>query len=193
MTVATDKPGYAILIPHETAARAAEYLASLRSGTAVAGVRLADRLQGRSLDTLAAAAPGSADRQLVEHILGAVGSVLWVEREPLIDAVTAVSGSGPAYVFLLIEALEAAALEAGFDAAQARQLALETFRGASTLAATDAEPPAVLRARVTSKGGTTERGVAALEAGGVRQAMAQAVAAAGRRAVELADVFGQAD
>jgi pyrroline-5-carboxylate reductase len=141
----------------------------------------------------AAAAPGSADRQLVEHILGAVGSVLWVEREPLIDAVTAVSGSGPAYVFLLIEALEAAALEAGFDAAQARQLALATFCGASTLAATDAEPPAVLRARVTSKGGTTERGVAALEAGGVRQAMAQAVAAAGRRAVELADEFGQAD
>jgi len=133
----------------------------------------------------------AADRALVERILGAVGSVIWVDSEALVDAVTAVSGSGPAYVFLLIEALEAAALDIGFDAVQARQLALATFAGASTLAATDSEPPAMLRARVTSRGGTTERGVAALEAGGVRAAMLHAVRAAQQRALELGDEFGE--
>lgn len=133
----------------------------------------------------------AADRLQVERILGAVGSVLWVGQESLIDGVTAVSGSGPAYVFLLIEALEAAAGQVGFDAAQSRQLALATFAGAATLAARDAEPPATLRARVTSRGGTTERGVAALESGGVRSVVAQAVLAANQRAVELGDEFAQ--
>jgi len=130
------------------------------------------------------------DRARVERILGAVGSVLWVEREALVDAVTAVSGSGPAYVFMMIESLEAAAAEVGFDPAQARQLALATFAGASSLAAADAEPPAVLRARVTSKGGTTERGIAALEAGGLRALVSTAVQAANLRAIELGDESG---
>jgi pyrroline-5-carboxylate reductase len=132
----------------------------------------------------------SDDRQRVERILCAVGSVLWVERESLVDSVTAVSASGPAYVFLMIEALEAAAVDVGFDAAQARQLALATFAGAANLAAGDAEPPSVLRARVTSKGGTTERGIAALEAGGLHRLVAEAVQAANRRAVELGDEAG---
>ncbi len=138
------------------------------------------------------AAPDLAadDRARVERILGAVGGVLWVERETLVDAVTAVSGSGPAYVFLMIESLEAAAAGVGFDPVQARQLALATFAGAANLAAVDAEPPAVLRARVTSKGGTTERGIAALEAGGLRALVAQAVHAANRRAIELGDESG---
>ena len=138
----------------------------------------------------AAPALSSDDRARVERILGAVGGVLWVEREALVDAVTAVSGSGPAYVFMMIEALEAAATGVGFDAAQARQLALTTFAGAANLAAADAEPPAVLRARVTSKGGTTERGIAALEAGGLHALIAEAVQAANRRAVELGDESG---
>jgi pyrroline-5-carboxylate reductase len=130
------------------------------------------------------------DRACAERILGAVGSVLWVEREALVDAVTAVSGSGPAYVFMMIESLEAAAVGVGFDPAQARRLALATFTGASNLAAADAEPPAVLRARVTSKGGTTERGIAALEAGGLRALIAAAVQAANERAVALGDESG---
>jgi pyrroline-5-carboxylate reductase len=134
--------------------------------------------------------PGE-DRASVERILGAVGQVLWVDREALIDAVTAVSGSGPAYVFMMIEALEAAAQGVGFDAAQARQLALATFAGAANLAAGDAEPPAVLRARVTSKGGTTERGIAALEAGGLHGLVAGAVHAANVRAVELGEESGK--
>jgi pyrroline-5-carboxylate reductase len=134
--------------------------------------------------------PGE-DRASVERILGAVGQVLWVDREALIDAVTAVSGSGPAYVFMMIEALEAAAQGVGFDAAQARQLALATFAGAANLAAGDAEPPAVLRARVTSKGGTTERGIAALEAGGLHGLVAGAVQAANLRAVELGEESGR--
>ncbi len=139
------------------------------------------------------AGPGlsSDDRARVERILGAVGDVLWVAREAQIDAVTAVSGSGPAYVFMMIEALEAAAAGVGFDAAQARRLALATFAGAANLAAVDAEPPAALRARVTSKGGTTECGIAALEAGGLHRLVAEAVQAANRRAVELGDESGR--
>ena len=132
------------------------------------------------------------DRSRVERILGAVGSVLWVEREALIDAVTAVSGSGPAYVFMMIESLEAAAAAVGFGPAQARQLALATFAGASNLAAADAEPPELLRERVTSKGGTTERGISALEAGGLRALVAQAVHAANRRAIALDEESGRA-
>jgi pyrroline-5-carboxylate reductase len=133
-----------------------------------------------------------SDRHRAAVILGAVGEVLWVEREAMIDAVTAVSGSGPAYVFLCIEALEAAAIEAGFPAAQARALAVRTFAGAGALAAAEPESPSVLRARVTSRGGTTERGVAALEAAGLREAMREAVAAALHRAVELGDESGRA-
>ncbi|MBC7781837.1 MAG: pyrroline-5-carboxylate reductase [Proteobacteria bacterium] len=139
----------------------------------------------------AGAALEAADRGVVERILGAVGAVLWVEREVQIDALTAVSGSGPAYVFLLIEALEAAAREVGFDATQSRQLALATFAGASALAASDVDPPEVLRARVTSPGGTTERGIAAFEAGGVRAAFVRAVTAANQRASELGDAYGR--
>jgi len=138
----------------------------------------------------AAPALSQDDRARVERILGAVGSVLWVEREALVDAVTAVSGSGPAYVFMMIESLEAAAVGVGFDPEQARRLALATFTGASNLAAADAEPPAALRARVTSKGGTTERGIAELEAGGLRALIAAAVQAANQRAVALGDESG---
>jgi pyrroline-5-carboxylate reductase len=136
------------------------------------------------------AALGADDRRAVERILAAVGSALWVDREPLIDAVTAVSGSGPAYVFLLIEAFEAAACASGLSAEQARALVLGTFGGASALAAQSPEPPQTLRARVTSRGGTTERGIAALEAGGVRETVARAVAAAHQRAIELGTEFG---
>jgi pyrroline-5-carboxylate reductase len=139
-------------------------------------------------------APPAVDqdaRSQAEAVLRAVGRVVWVEDEPQLDAVTAVSGSGPAYVFYCIEALEAAAEAQGLAPETARQLALQTFFGAAKLALESGEEPAVLRQRVTSKGGTTERGVAALEAAGVRQAVAQAVEAASRRSAELGDDLGR--
>jgi pyrroline-5-carboxylate reductase len=118
--------------------------------------------------------------------------VLWIEREELMDAVTAVSGSGPAYVFYLLEAMEQAALELGFDARAARLLSLETVLGAARLAAADDTDPAVLRARVTSRGGTTERAIGVLEAAGVRQHFVDAIKAAAERSRELGDALGAA-
>jgi pyrroline-5-carboxylate reductase len=136
-------------------------------------------------------AVGPDARSQAEAVLRAVGGVVWVDGETQLDAVTAVSGSGPAYVFYFIESLEAAALAQGLSAAIARQLALQTFFGAAKLALESTEEPAVLRQRVTSKGGTTERGVAALEAAAVGQAIAQAVDAASRRSAELGDELGR--
>lgn len=138
------------------------------------------------------ALPGvdAGQRRRAEQVLKAVGQVVWVEDEARIDAVTAISGSGPAYVFLFIEALEAAALDLGLDADSARALALQTVYGAAALAVQDGSDPAVLRARVTSKGGTTERGIAALEAHGVRAAVQTAARAAADRARELGDLLG---
>jgi pyrroline-5-carboxylate reductase len=130
-------------------------------------------------------------RSQAEAVLRAVGGVVWVEDEPLQDAVTAVSGSGPAYVFYCIESLEAAARAQGLAPATARQLALQTFFGAAKLALESGEEPAVLRQRVTSRGGTTERGVAALEAAGLQSAFRQAVEAASRRSAELGDELGR--
>ena len=130
-------------------------------------------------------------RSQAEAVLRAVGGVVWVEEELHLDAVTAVSGSGPAYVFYCIEALEAAALEQGLPLATARQLALRTFFGAAKLALESGEEPGVLRARVTSKGGTTERGIAALEAGAVNLAFGKAVEAASHRSAELGDELGR--
>ncbi len=135
-------------------------------------------------------AVGAADRAAVEKILGAVGAVVWVEREEDLDAVTAVSGSGPAYVFYFIEALEQAARELGLSAEAARRLALETFAGAVKLAVQGAEPPSRLRERVTSRGGTTERALKSLEEGRVKEAIVHAVRAAAERARAMGDEFG---
>jgi len=139
----------------------------------------------------AAPAVGTEARSQAEAVLRAVGGVVWVDDETQLDAVTAVSGSGPAYVFYAIESLEAAAVAQGLAPATARQLALQTFFGAAKLALESGEEPAVLRQRVTSKGGTTERGIAALEAAAVKQAFAQAVEAASRRSAELGDELGR--
>jgi pyrroline-5-carboxylate reductase len=108
----------------------------------------------------------------------------------MLDAVTGVSGSGPAYVFYFLEACEAAAQAQGFAPAEARRLAYATFAGAVALAQGSDAPPATLRAQVTSKAGTTERGVAVLEARAVKAAIIEAVAAATERARELGDAFG---
>jgi len=136
-------------------------------------------------------AVNAADRAAAERILGAVGATLWLEREEDLDAVTAVSGSGPAYVFYFIEALEQAARELGLSKEAARTLALETFAGSVKLAAAAGEPPATLRGRVTSRGGTTERAVQSLEADRVREAIVRAVRAAAERSRELGDELGK--
>lgn len=135
-------------------------------------------------------AVSAADRKAAETILGAVGATVWLDREEDLDAVTAVSGSGPAYVFYFIEALERAACELGLATDAARKLALETFAGAVRLLAESGEAPATLRARVTSKGGTTERALLALEADRVTEAIVRAVRAAAERSRELGDELG---
>lgn len=134
---------------------------------------------------------GSADRSRVDTVLGAVGTTLWLEREEQLDAVTAVSGSGPAYVFYFIEALQQAAQELGFSPAAARELALGTFSGAVELATGANEDVATLRLRVTSKGGTTERAIAHLDANQVRECIVAAVHAAAQRSRELGTEFGK--
>jgi pyrroline-5-carboxylate reductase len=133
-----------------------------------------------------------AGRAGAERILGAVGETLWLGDEAMMDAVTAVSGSGPAYVFYFIEALQEAALAQGFAPDEARRLALATFLGAARLAAGSPEAAATLRARVTSKGGTTERALGVLEVSRVKQHVIDAVAAAAERSRELGDDLGNA-
>jgi pyrroline-5-carboxylate reductase len=132
-----------------------------------------------------------AQRDLAESILRAVGVAVWVGDERLMDVITALSGSGPAYFFLVMEALERAAVDAGLDPAKARLLTLETAFGAAKMALEGAEEPAILRRRVTSPGGTTEAAVKALEDGGLRRLFDEAVRAAVRRAGELGDLFGK--
>lgn len=126
-------------------------------------------------------------RATASRVLEAIGTVVWLDDESQLDAVTAISGSGPAYVFLLIEALEAAAIDLGLSAAHARTLALQTFVGAAQLATQSDEAPAVLRERVTSRGGTTAAALAKLESAGVRPAILAAARAAAARARELGD------
>jgi pyrroline-5-carboxylate reductase len=113
-----------------------------------------------------------------------------VEREEQLDAVTALSGSGPAYVFYFIEAMMRAGIELGLSADQARLLAVGTFDGAAALAAQSADAPSVLRANVTSKGGTTHAAITTLDERGVMEAFVAALHAAARRAKELGDEFG---
>lgn len=133
----------------------------------------------------------AADRALVEQVLRPTGQSLWVDAEPMLDAVTALSGSGPAYVFYFIEAMTDAGVAMGLSAAQAQQLAIATFAGASALAHRSDEPPAVLRERVTSKGGTTYAALSSMQADGVAQLFAKALRAARDRAAELGDEFGR--
>lgn len=139
----------------------------------------------------AGAAVDEAGRAAAERVLAAVGSTVWVADEAQIDAVTAVSGSGPAYVFHFVEALEASGRALGFDEATARKLAIDTALGAARLAAGSDEPPGVLRERVTSKGGTTAAALASLAASGWHDALVKAVAAAEARGRELGDELGR--
>jgi pyrroline-5-carboxylate reductase len=140
----------------------------------------------------APASVGAAHRALAESIMAAVSATVWVEHESQMDTVTALSGSGPAYFFLFMEALEAAAHERGLPRDIAHRLTLETAFGAAQMARQSADSLAVLREQVTSKGGTTAAALAVLDAAGLRAIVAHAVAAADRRSAELAAEFGAA-
>jgi pyrroline-5-carboxylate reductase len=133
---------------------------------------------------------GAAYRALAESIMAAVSATVWVEHESQMDTVTALSGSGPAYFFLFMEALEAAAHERGLPADIAHQLTLETAFGAAQMARQSLDSLATLREQVTSKGGTTAAALDVLDAAGLRAIVAHAVAAADRRSAELAAEFG---
>lgn len=132
-------------------------------------------------------AVSDGQRQLADMILGTVGTTVWLEKEDLIDAVTAISGSGPAYFFLFIEALAQAGMKLGLSAGQARELALHTAYGAARMALESGEDPAALRAQVTSPGGTTERAIEFFLANGLPALVDGAASAAHDRARELAE------
>jgi pyrroline-5-carboxylate reductase len=133
---------------------------------------------------------GAATRALAETIMAAVSATVWVEHESQMDTVTALSGSGPAYFFLFMEALEAAAHERGLPIDIAHRLTLETAFGAAQMARNSTESLATLREQVTSKGGTTAAALEVLDAAGLRAIVAHAVAAADRRSAELAAEYG---
>ncbi len=147
-------------------------------------------LIGRGIAGLyARAAVSAAQRAEVEALFAPTGATLWVAHEDALDAVTALSGSGPAYVFYVLEAMMQAAAELGLPPEQGRQLALATFEGATALAAAANEAPAALRAQVTSPGGTTHAALAVLEDAGVKAAFVKALQAAQARAAELGREF----
>jgi pyrroline-5-carboxylate reductase len=127
----------------------------------------------------------SGQRDLAENLMQAVGITAWIEDEALMDAVTALSGSGPAYVFLLAEAMKTAGRAQGLPEQVAGKLALQTIFGAARMLLESGEPAEILRQRVTSPGGTTEAAIEAFEAGGFRALVAAAIAAATRRGTEL--------
>jgi pyrroline-5-carboxylate reductase len=139
------------------------------------------------------AAPQVSDHQraIANLIMNAVGATVWLENEALLDPLTAVSGSGPAYVFYFIEAMQAAAQEMGFNAEQARQLAMATFMGAAQMASESTESVVTLREQVTSKGGTTHAALLSMEQSGVGEAIVKALKSAARRSQELGDEYGR--
>jgi pyrroline-5-carboxylate reductase len=148
-------------------------------------------LIGAGITGLCALPEVSADqRAAADRVLRAVGTTVWIEDEAKIDGVTAISGSGPAYVFLFIEALQQAATELGFTPEQGRQLAIETVQGAAALAAQSSEPASTLRERVTSKGGTTEAALRVMAEKGVRDGIVAGCHAAAARGQELGKILG---
>lgn len=143
--------------------------------------------------TVLFAGPGvsAEQRDTAEHVLRAVGLTRWVADEGLLDAVTALSGSGPAYYFLFMEAMEAAAVRLGLPADTAHLLTLQTALGAARMAMESHDDPATLRRKVTSPGGTTEQAIQTFEDGGLRELVARALTAARDRSDELSRILGQ--
>lgn len=148
-------------------------------------------LQSGATALYANALVNSEQKQTAETILRAVGLTLWLQNETMLDAVTALSGSGPAYFFLMMEAMQEAATKLGLNPEQARLLTLQTAFGAAKMALESNHDPAELRHRVTSPGGTTESAITVLQQGDYQLLVEQAMTAARDRAVELADILGK--
>ncbi len=132
----------------------------------------------------------AGQRERADAILKAVGITVWVDDEAQLDAVTALSGSGPAYYFLLMEIMQATGEAMGLDADAARRLTLQTALGAARIANESDEPPAVLRERVTSPGGTTERALVTMRDSGIDKVVAGGIRGARQRSIELGDALG---
>jgi pyrroline-5-carboxylate reductase len=148
-------------------------------------------LIGKGITALYARAGVSADdKRRVEQVIATTGESLWVNEEVQLDAVTALSGSGPAYVFFFLEAMTQAGVEMGLTRGQAYQLSVATFAGASELARASEDPPELLRQRVTSKGGTTHAAISSMEQNQVQALFIKALHAARQRAKQLGDEFG---
>ena len=148
-------------------------------------------LIGKGMTALfARPAASAADRQAAERVVQTMGEYLWLDQEAQLDAVTALSGSGPAYVFYFIEAMIQAGADMGLSREQSRRLAIGTFVGASALAQDATEAPEVLRERVTSKGGTTYAALTSMEHDGIKAHFMRAMQAARKRASEMGDEFG---
>src|SRR6185369_7418036 len=148
-------------------------------------------LIGKGMTALYARPGVSAqDKTRVEQVIATTGQSLWVQEEAQLDAVTALSGSGPAYVFFFLEAMTQAGAQMGLSREQAYQLAVGTFAGASELARASDDPPEVLRQRVTSKGGTTYAAITSMEQDQVQALFIKALHAARQRAKELGEEFG---
>ncbi len=149
-------------------------------------------LVGKGMTALFALAQVSEqEKSLVQHIIGTTGEFMWVNAEKQLDAVTALSGSGPAYVFYFLEAMTQAGVGMGLSAEQAYRLAVATFAGASELARASDESAEVLRQRVTSKGGTTYAAITSMENSGIKTDFIAAMQAAEQRAGELGDEYGK--
>jgi len=148
-------------------------------------------LQAGATGLFATVRVSERQREQAECILRAVGLTRWVEDESLMDVVTAVSGSGPAYFFLVMEAMEDAARQLGLDSETARLLTLQTALGAARMAIESSDDPATLRKKVTSPGGTTEQALLSLEKDGLRESFARALGAARDRSVELSQLLGE--
>jgi pyrroline-5-carboxylate reductase len=185
--------------PHVAGALQLSVMAGIRSGS-IAAATGSERVVRAMPNTPALIGQGiaglyarpavdAAERAAVELLLAPTGRTLWVDQEEDLDAVTALSGSGPAYVFYLLEQMTAAATEMGLSPEQGRALAQATVAGAAALAGQSHESPAVLRQQVTSKGGTTHAALTVMEAAGVGPAIVHAIRAAQARARELGDQF----
>lgn len=182
--------GRAVLLTIAAGKTIAFYQGLLGAGAAIVrGMPNTPASIGRGITALAASEVVGPDLQrLCESLMAAVGQVVWLEDDGLMDAVTAVSGSGPAYVFLLIECLAAAAVKVGFERDMAERLALATVSGAGAYAMASGTDPAVLRRQVTSPGGTTQAALEVLigDSGALESLLSEAVQAAARRSRELA-------
>ena len=197
----TFKDAAAAVAPHTTGALHLSVAAGITTGSIaqwlgseriVRAMPNTPALIGQGMTGLFARAAVDADaRALIEQVVASTGKHVWVDEEAQLDAVTALSGSGPAYVFLFLEAMVQAGVEMGLGAHQSYQLAVATFQGASELAARSSEPVEVLRQRVTSKGGTTHAAISHMQQAGVPEQFVAAMRAAQQRAKELAAEFGR--